>query len=281
MSETSSETASQTIKERGPLSEETCVQFAALTLLDRVITQPEAYHAALLEEENSLLEANFDFMMKEDLVTVGEDDHFQPTDKGRKAYQTMLQQQQSYLAHFDIYSAVDMADGRFGDAETDDLGAPNWSDLRIAVGEYKGVDPYRMVFLSMLADGSFFDNPNWKFDLVLGSSFFKEMEEIVRSQIRIGELAYQDEDGSHISGERVMEDVILQGAQVNQERIQREKERQASLFEEEQENERRRDEEDDDEYDEVVYVPYDPWGPAGAYMGSAMFIEAMWLSSYW
>ena len=262
------------------LGEESCHQMAALVLLDRLVAEPEKYHAGMMDEDDNLMEPLFDFMMREDLISVGEDDHFSPTEKGRKAYQTLLDQQQSYLANFDVYAAVDLAEGRFGDAERDNLDAPNWTDLRVAAAEYKGIDPYRMVFLSMLADGTFFENPGWKFDILLGSSFFKELEGIVGSQIGVEELGYQDEDGTPVSGETVLEDVILQGAEVNRERMERERESesQASLFDEE-ENRRGRD--DDDWEEEWVYVPYDPWMPATAYMGSALFVEALWLSSYW
>ena len=266
--------------DRPGLTEETCRQFSALTLLDRLFVDPEAYHAALLEGDDELLESLFDYMMKENLVTVGENDHFQPTEKGRQAYRMMLHQQESYLTHFDIFAATDLAEGSFADLDRDDLEAPNWSDLRVAVADFKGVDPYRMVFLSMLADGSFFENPDWKFDLALGSSFFTELEEVTKSQIRVADLGYQDEDGTAVSGEAVVEDVILQGARINRERIERA--RQASLFDEErQQPENGGEDSEGPEEEEWVIVPYDPWGPAAAYMGSALFIEALWMSSFW
>lgn len=264
---------------RPPLSEETCRRMAALVMLDRVITEPRSYHPALLDGDDEFLGSLFDYMLGEDLVSVGDDDYYEATPKGNKAYQQMLQQQRSYLIHFDLYSAVDLSEGAFADEEHDLLDDPRWSDLRVAVAEFKAIEPYRMVFLSMLADGSFFENADWKFDLVLGSSFFKELEEIVRSQISIDELGYEDEDGSVIPGESVLEDVILQGARVNRERMEHERSRQESLLDDEPPDE---DGDGEEEYETVVaYVPYDPWGPAAAYMGSALFVEALWLSAYW
>lgn len=261
---------------RGPLPEETCRQLATLALLDRLVVDPKAYHAALLDGDDSLLEPLFDYMLRHDLINVGENDYYRLTEKGESAYQKLLHQQRSYLIHFDIYGGVDLAEGIFADPETDEPEAPNWSDLRVAVAEFKQIDPYRMVFLSMLADGGFFENPDWKFDIALGSSFFKEMEEIVRAQISVDELGYEDEDGSQVPGEAVIEDVILQGAQINKTRIDRERQRQDSLFEEEQEQGNGEDE------DEVwVMAPYDPWAPSAAYMGSSMYVEALWLSTYW
>lgn len=269
--------------ERPPLNEDTSRQFSALVLIHQITSKPDAFHAGLLEGDDSLLEPIFDYMMQADLVMVGENDYYQPTVKGEEAYNKLLHQQRSYLIHYDVYGAVDLAEGAFGDPESDELEAPNWSDLRVAVAEYKKIDPYRIVFLSMLADEGFFDNPDWKFDIVLGSSFYKELEEIVRSQIAVWELGYQDEDGTEISGEVVLEDVILQGAHINKERLDKERQRQSSLFQEEQEEARRREEEDDDDYDNggYGYMPYDPWMPMGGYMGSPLFVEALWLSAFW
>lgn len=274
--------------ERPPLDEETCRQFSALVLLHQITSKPDAFHAGLLDGDDSLLEPIFDYMMKLDLVTVGENDFYQPTVKGEEAYNKLLHQQRSYLIHYDVYGAVDLAEGEFGDPENDELDAPNWSDLRVAVAEYKKIDPYRTVFLSMLADEAFFGNPDWKFDIVLGSSFYKGLEEIVRSQIAVWELGYQEEDGSEVSGETVLEDVILQGARINKERLDRERQRQTSLFEEEQEEARQKEERDSGDYDDgdydrggYAYMPYDPWMPMGGYMGSPLFVEALWLSAFW
>ncbi|MEE8395487.1 MAG: hypothetical protein V3S29_05480 [bacterium] len=263
-----------------PLGEEEKRRLGGLILLDRVVTQPQAFHAALLEQEDdALLDTMFKFLLGEDLVKIADDDFYQATEKGTRAYQNLLHQQQSYLMHFDIFSRVDLADGTFAEEESDFLDDSRWSDLRVSVGEYKGIDAYRMVFLGLLADEHFFEDTNWKFDLALGSTFFTELEDIVASQLAVGDLAYVGEDGGRVSGEAVMEDVILQGSRINKERMERDRQQQ-TLFEEDQ---RARDDDDDDDDGEVewAYAPYDPWVPMAAYAGSAMFVEALWLSAYW
>lgn len=255
--------------------------FAGLILMDRVISQDNAYHAALLEGEDELLDGVFKYLLGEDLVEIGAEDYYEATEKGKQAYQNMMHQQQSYLVHFDIFGRVDLADGSFADLDEDFLEDSRWNDLRVAVALYKGIDPYRMVFLAMLAEGQFFENPDWKFDLALGSSFFAELEEIVGSQTTMDDLAYVAEDGAAVSGASVIEDVILQGSGVNKQRMEREQERarQESLLEEE---ERRAGDDDDDEGDvQWVMMPYDPWGSMAMYAGSAMFVEALWLSAMW
>lgn len=264
---------------RPRLDEDQQHQFAGLILMDRVQNEPEHYHAALLEEkDDELLEKVFAYLQEENLVHIADDDHFRLTERGQQAYQNMLHQQQSYLVHFDIFARVDLSEGSFADLDEDFLADPRWSDLRVAVAEYKGIDIYRMIFLAMLAEGSFFENPDWKFDLALGSSFFKELEEVAASQITCAELGYVAEDGARVSGESVIEDVILQGSAVNKERMERERGRQQSLLEEEQADQDRDDQDDGVEW---VMMPYDPWYPMGAYAGSALFVEALWLSAYW
>lgn len=262
------------------LDEERQRAFAGLILLDRVVTQQNAYHAALLEGDDELLDTMFKYLMGEGLVEIGEDDYYQPTEKGREAYQNLLHQQQSYLVHFDIFARVDLAEGGFADLDQDFLEDDRWSDLRVAVAGYKGMDPFRVVFLAMLAEGQFFENPDWKFDMALGSSFFAELQEIVASQITIEELGYVAEDGARVAGEVVIEDVILQGSAVNKERMERERARQQSLLEEEERQERSDNGEDGGDV-EWVMMPYDPWGSMAGYAGSAMFVEALWISALW
>lgn len=277
------------LHDRPTLTDEQCHQFAALALLDRVITEPRAWHAGLVEHpDDHLLEPVFDRLLREDLVTIGADDHYEATERGHAAYALMLRQQQSYLYHFDIFAGVDLAEGVFADPEADEPEDPRWSDLRVAVADYKGIDPHRLVFLSLLADGTFFEGPSWRFDLALGSSFFQELQEIVDTQIAIGELGYEAEDESQVPGDAVIEDVILQGAALNRERLERELGRQPSLLhtgngggpEDE-------DYPDPDDVEEAADVPlpeaarYDPWGPLESYAANPRFVEALWLEPYW
>ncbi len=289
----------KTRPERAPLSEADSRRFGALALLDRLASQPGAFHAALLEGDDAFLEPVFDHLLADDLAAIGADDRYRLTPLGWRAYQRLLHQQQSYLAHFDIFAAVDLGEGAFADPEADYLDDPRWSDLRVAVAEHKGIDPYRMVFLSLLAGGGFFENPGWKFDLALGSSFFSELAEIVQNQIRVEELAYGAEDGAEVSGADVLEDVILQGAAFNQQRLTEQRRTLAQhpeLLEDEAQAAGGEAEPADsadaggagnggDRGDggalAAGLVPYEPVGPAAAYAGSPTFVEPIWLAPHW
>ena len=261
---------------REALSEEVCRQFSALLLLDRLVIQPGAYHAGLLNDDDALLEENFRYLLAENLAQIGSDDFYQLAPAGRQAYQRMLQQQQSYLIQFDIFAGVDLAEGTFADPEKDYAGDPRWADLRVAVAEYKGIDPYRVVFLGLLAEGSFFNRAHWQFDLALGSNFYTEIEEIVASQISAEELGYESEEGERVSGEAVLEDVILQGAKQVARDMEKERSMQSSLFEEAPEGG-----ENGETGGNSPFVSYNPWPMLASYAYSAAFVDPLWLEPYW
>ena len=266
---------------RQALSETQKRQFSGMVLLDRVCTNPRAFHAALLEQEDDhLLDDTFKYLLSEGVVDIGDDDFYIPTAAGRRAYQAMVHRQQSYLIHFDVFARVDLAAGVFANQERDYLEDERWDDLRVAVAEYKGIDPYRMVFLALLAEERFFAHEDWKFDLALGSSFFREMEDIVATQIAVQDLGYVAEDGARVPGETVIEDVILQGAAINADSMERERNRQQTIPEE-------FDPEEDAPQGPVggngtgESLIYDPWGPLQAYQGSPTFAEPIWHAPFW
>jgi len=172
---------------------------------------------ALAEKDEEGLEPFLRFLEERGVLIVGDDDYYQPTKKGEELYRQLVEQLESYVFHFDVFSYVDLDEGSFGDPNRDLLEGDQWSDLRVAVAEFKGIDPFRLVFLAMMSEDKFFENPDWKFDLSLGT-LFDEMENIVQAQISIDDLSYKDGDGI-VSGEDVIRDIIEQGKiLVNQKR---------------------------------------------------------------
>ncbi len=175
---------------------------------------------ALAETDDEGLEPLLKYMEGRGTLTVSEDNYYIPTDKGHDVYQQLVQQLEAYVTHFEVYAYVDLDQGIFGDAETDLLEGDKWSDLRVAVAEHKGIDPYRVVFLAMLSAETFYENPDWKFDLCMGT-LFDEMDQIVQDQLHVDDLGYSDSEGT-ISGDDVVRDVIQQGSQIAAERRQME-----------------------------------------------------------
>ena len=177
---------------------------------------------ALAETDDEGLESLLNFMESRGTLTVEEDNYYKATDKGHEVYQDLVKQLEAYVTHFEVYAYVDLEQGIFGDPETDLLEGDKWSDLRVAVAEHKGIDPYRVVFLAMLSAETFYENPDWKFDLSMGT-LFQEMKEIVLEQLHVDDLGYSDSEGK-VSGEEVIRDIIEQGSELVAKRKSREQE---------------------------------------------------------
>ena len=177
---------------------------------------------ALAETDDEGLESLLNFMEGRGTLTVEDDNFYKTTDKGHEVYQDLVKQLEAYVTHFEVYAYVDLEQGIFGNPETDLLEGDKWSDLRVAVAEHKGIDPYRVVFLAMLSAETFYENPDWKFDLSMGT-LFDEMKQIVQEQLCVEDLGYKD-DERQVSGEDVIRDIIDQGSRLASEKRQQEKE---------------------------------------------------------
>ena len=177
---------------------------------------------ALVDTDDEGLEPLLKFMEERGTLTISDDNFYQPTKKGREIYQHLVEQLEAYVVHFGIYAYVDLDEGTFGNPKTDLLEGDQWSDLRVAVAEHKGIDKHRVVFLAMLSAERFFENPDWKFDLGMGT-LFVEMQQIVQDQLCVEDLGYTDYEGQ-VSGEDVIRDVIEQGEKISRERRWQEQE---------------------------------------------------------
>ena len=186
---------------------------------------------ALAETDDEGLESLLNFMERRGTLTVEEDNYYKATDKGHKVYQDLVKQLEAYVTHFEVYAYVDLEQGIFGDPEKDLLEGEKWSDLRVAVAEHKGIDPYRVVFLAMLSAETFYENPDWKFDLSMGT-LFQEMKQIVLEQLHVDDLGYSDSEGE-VSGEEIIRDIIEQGSELVTKRTSREQENKGRKQEEE------------------------------------------------
>ena len=210
---------------RVALSEESKLEFAGLLIMHRLVSEGERIHSSFMESNDRLVEPYLDALEDKGLVQRGAEYYYEPTEKGKQLYQKLINQRLAYAQHFGIYERVDLGAGTFADPQTDFLEDEQWADLRVAVSEFKGVDPYHMVFLAMLSDEHFFENHNWRFDLGMGS-LFEEMEKIVQDQISEDDLAYEDEE-EFISGHDVLQDVIHQGDLISKRRFKAQQERDA------------------------------------------------------
>lgn len=244
------------------VTEEQKNEFASLYLLHAIVVDKVTV-PVYLEGNNVDLEPILEFLMQKEYVTITSGDHYEPTPKGRELLDKFMARYTEFLKIFDIYCAVDLGEGCFAfadyydmsDAEWNNfLNDERWEDLRVAVAEFKGMNPVEIVFMSFLKEGQFGNRGNgWQFDLLLGS-IWDEILDICNSALTADDLSYEDDDG-FVSGEAVMEDVIAQGAELNHDLHKRGEEI-------ERENNEHHSYDNNDEYvvEEVVYESYyDPF----------------------
>lgn len=81
-----------------------------------------------------------------------------------------------------------------------------WEDLRIAVAEFKQLDPLEIVFMSLLNEGHF-DHPkqSWQFDLHAGW-FFRDVEQRANNALHLDQLYAEG-----CTAEEIMQSVIIAG----------------------------------------------------------------------
>ena len=195
-------------------------EFAGVYLLYVMINNACSF-PVFLEGDNQYLEEILEWLLVKEYVEIKEDREYVPSAKGRKVLEKFMARYSEFLTIFDVYCAVDLQKGEFAFEHyfefQDDrewrryLEDERWDDLRVAVAEYKGLDPVEIVFMSFLSEDRFGrDETGWQFDLLLGS-VWDEIIEICNNAIRWEDLGYEDEDGTRIRAEDVIEDIIRQG----------------------------------------------------------------------
>ncbi len=205
------------------LTEEQKNLFAASYLL-YLIVQESVVFSINLEQADKFLEPVLMYMYAKNYIQINKQNEYIVTKEGEKQLDVFTQQYEEYVRHFDIYSAVDLESGEFAFEKMYELDSKSWdillqeerfSDLRITVALFKGINPANFVFLNFLQEERFNTNvPNWQFDLASGL-MWQEIDDIIQSAITIQELEYREEDGTFISGEMVLRDILVQGARIN------------------------------------------------------------------
>lgn len=206
------------------IHEEQRREYASGFLLDLMINNDRIY-SVVLEGNNRDLEPLLVFMLSKEYIRLDEKNNYTPTQVGIEKLDNLKQRYEEYLAHFDLYCAVDLDSGEFAFEKIFEFDDDEWEayinqerfvDLRIAVAWFKKINPADFVFLSFLKEGRFdTERSNWQFDLLSGL-IWEQVEEIIDSAIQIEDLSYSTEEGELITGEMVIEDVIRQGAKLSE-----------------------------------------------------------------
>ena len=253
------------------VSEEQKKQFAAAYLLNVIINE-KVIIPLYLEGNYTDLEPVLEYMMMKSYLSVENKEFYAPTDKGKEILRRFMQRYSEFLKIFDIYCAVDLEEGTFAFEEyfniTDMkqwnkyLNDERWEDLRVAVAIYKKLNPVEIVFMSFLQEEQFGNRgEGWEFDLLLGS-IWDDILKVCNTALSAPDFVYQDEDGSLVDGNMVLEDVIIQGAELNLALHKQEQKLQQELQQEEK---------DDDGYgvNEIETEVYE-------YYCQPMYISPLW-----
>lgn len=253
--------------------------FAGIYLLDYMINTPHSFPIFLADNDVDL-EPVLEWLMMKNFIEIKDEEKYIPTQSGRDLLKKFLERYYEYLKVYDVYCAVDLEAGEFAFSSYDDFEDENswknyiadqkWDDLRIAVAEYKKLDPVEIVFMSFINEQRFGrDQTGWQFDLLLGS-VWDEILEICNTAIHWEELGYED-DEEEISANSVIEDIICQGAEIMIEMLK-------SFYKKNQQNLDQNindDEVDEDEYVDKVYIDDQPVSYYEVYM------DPFYVSPYW
>ncbi len=116
------------------------------------------------------------------------------TEKGKRAHESYVEEGQNLIKRYDLFADVDIDSSGSIFFETG-LGR----DLRIAVYEMEGVDPYRARFILGLNDGEWDKLDDWE-SLITSESWYREIFKVVDSAFSANDV-----------GRDVMERVLDRG----------------------------------------------------------------------
>ncbi len=264
------------------LNDEQKKQFAGAYLLKVMINTPLSF-SVLLEGNDQDLEPVLEWLLMKEYIEIRDQERYVPNEKGREVLKRFLARYTEYLKVFDIYSAVDLQAGEFAFASHFDFGDDaswknflnddRWDDFRLAVAEFKKLDPVEIVFMSFLNEDRFGrDETGWQFDLLLGN-IWDEILRICNTAISWKDLGYEDEQGS-VNAKDVITDIIKQGAALMIKLLEKE---QALRKEQPEESEDFDDDNGEDHVVEKVVVEEQPINYYYSYY-NPFYVSPLWLA---
>jgi len=255
-------------------------QYQSIVILNEMINN-KGYFSINMEGNDAMLEPLFIKMQAKGLIGV-DNYNYIPLDKGREALQKFFEKYYEYLKVYDLYCAVDLGQGEFGfseifDREEDDflqyIQENRFEDLRIAVTEFKKLNPTEMIFQSFINENRFdLEKDGWQFDL-MEDLLWNEMVEICENAIHPEDIP--DE----------IEVMIQEGSELMKTLFAKEKEIQEAEDKEVEDD--IQDDNVDDGYDEpVTYVEevvmveygYDHFDP---YYNDPYYVNPIWYYDVW
>lgn len=207
---------------RYSINDEEKKQFAGIYVVEYMINKPHKF-PLLLSDNDQDLEPILEWLLVMEYISIEEKESYSPTENGRRWLVKFMSRYSEFLQIFDIYCAVDLEAGEFAfasysefDEETrwrEYLDDDRWDDLRVAVADFKKMNPVEIVFMSFISENRFGrDGVGWQFDLLLGS-VWDEVLDICNTAIQWDQLGHGDEDDP-VPAEEVIKEIIIQGAEL-------------------------------------------------------------------
>ena len=158
-----------------------------------------------------------------------------PTEDGVAMLLNHKQKLVEFRALYKIYCAVDLGKGEFGydkyfDFDTDEefieyINQEQFEDMRVAVCEFKKINPLEVIFLEMFDSGKFgLDTEDWVYELVT-SKTWDLMVSIANDNVHVDDLIEYDENNKvTATGEQVMEIILARGSELSKNLLKQQQE---------------------------------------------------------
>ena len=251
------------------IEEKDKARYIKLVLLNEIINF-QHYFPVKLEGEDIFLGQYLQAMKENGILDIKKGNYI-PTAKGREELVNLYAKFHEYLKMFDIYCAVDLEKGEFAFSSIDDIKDDNkwfefleeerFSDVRVAVAEFKNIDAIEIIFMTFLNENKFdCTAPRWQHNLVT-DKIWLEVEEIANTAI----------SSEYLKTDGVLEDVIRKGTKIAMERIK--------IAEDSLKNENDNDESDEiieEEIVEIVEMPVCSYGYWDPYY-DPYYVSPLWL----
>lgn len=185
-------------------------KYIAILLINEIINF-QKYFPVNLKGKDVLLDNYLKYMLNHKLLEIN-DGKYIPTQDGRTHLTNFYAKYFEFLKVFDIFCAVDLERGEFAFSKIYDMNDDEWkaylneerfSDVRVAVAEFKKIDPLQIVFMSFLNQGRFeTDKDNWQ-ERMTSSSIWDEISNVCQTAIPLDHLREND----------VIQDIVKQGSE--------------------------------------------------------------------
>ena len=252
------------------LLEKDRVGYISLVILNEII-QFQHYFPVNLTGDDIFLSRNLEILRDNGLLSVKNGEYI-PTEKGRNELVSFYNKYYEFVKLFDIFCAVDLERGEFafssinnGWYDEDWYGFINnerFSDVRVAVAEFKGIHPIEVVFMSFLNENRFnCGEIGWQKNLT-DDGIWNEIVGICNSAIDI----------DYLTQDNVLKNVISEGTKIALDLIKLAEESQDEMVSEEEIIE---ETEEIVEYVDVVEMPtygYSYWEP---------YYDPYYISPFW